>query len=161
MHTLHYPGLTLIRLQQNCNKSVSIFRSLLPGLNNRCFLNQNVLIVPSCSLSTVARLSPTPWAHRAQLLYLTTQYCVVSVFAVRGRFFELRKRGLQNKRTNVHTHSGWEPLAWPFPPLPSLSLSTCSHKRAHSHCCTIKQAFVFSHTATQTHAYRHDCMSAH
>ena len=65
--------------------------------------------------------------------------CCVCVLAVRGKLFELRKRGQCNTHTHTHryihtdTHTGWEPLAWPFPPLPSsLYQHTGTNKLIHT-----------------------------
>lgn len=59
--------------------------------------------------------------------YSTTLCCVCSL-SVRGSLSSGREANV----THTHTHTRWEPLAWPFPPLPSLY----QHSHTNKLICT-------------------------
>lgn len=100
---------------------------------------------------------------RSTVNLIPTQCSVVSERALSvllgGRLFELRKSSL-----GEHTHQWWEPLAWPFPPLPSLSPSTNMlttntpvHTAAPSNQLLSPACPPYSHNST-SHFSLHICM---
>lgn len=119
-----------------------------------CFL-QNVFILAPFQLQLIYL---SPWVHSGSLFYPTTQCCVVSVcwWSGAGSLSSGREAML------THTH-GMRTSGLAFPTTaPPPSLSTYSHKQAHSHSSTIKQAFVSSCTTTPIkHTHTHTLISTH
>lgn len=113
-------------------------------------------------LSSISHLSPTSSLLFASNTQLPTQYClvVVHVCSLSGASSLSSGRAVQVAfmHTHTHTHTLRMRISAIAFPTAALTKSTGSHKQAHSHCCTIKQAFVSpalplqSYTLTSSHA---------
>lgn len=107
---------------------------------------------PSCCLSSAARLSLTLSPLRVAFLSNNTMLCCVCVLVVRGRLFELRKRG----HANTHT---WDENLWLglshhcSPPL-SINILAQTSSFTLQHHQTGFCLFLHNHS-NQTHAHTH------